>query len=259
MNAAAPTAALMSGADYRESLRRYRPTVFVDGRRVESVADEPAFGPGLNAIGLTYDFARRPEYAPLMTAVQHSSGKTVNRMSHINRGTGDLLNKLEAVRLLCQETGCAQRYLTHDALNALAQLREVEIPMAVVVDEYGGVQGLVTATDILTSIAGELAETAEEGEPQIVHREDGSWLLDGSLPIDEVRDLLALRNLPADASFHTLAGLALHQFGHVPTGGENFELDGYRFEVVDMDGHRIDKVLATPFASATEADISTSG
>jgi putative hemolysin len=146
-----------------------------------------------------------------------------------------------------------------DALNALAQLREVEISMAVVVDEYGGVQGLVTATDILTSIAGELAETAEEGEPQIVHREDGSWLLDGSLPIDEVRDLLALRNLPADASFHTLAGLALHQFGHVPTGGENFELDGYRFEVVDMDGHRIDKVLATPFAPPTEADISTSG
>lgn len=145
------------------------------------------------------------------------------------------------------------------ALNALEQLREVEVPMAVVVDEYGGVQGLVTATDILTSIAGELAETAEEGEPQIVHRDDGSWLLDGSLPIDEVRDLLALRNLPEDASFHTLAGLALHQFGHVPVAGESFELDSYRFEVIDMDGHRIDKVLVTPFASTTEADISTSG
>jgi 4-hydroxybutyryl-CoA dehydratase/vinylacetyl-CoA-Delta-isomerase len=122
MNAPAPTSLLMSGDDYRESLRRYRPNVFVDGRKVESVADEPSLRPGINAIGLTYDFALRPEYAPLMTAVQHTSGKVVNRLSHIDTSSGDLLNKLEAVRLVCQETGCAQRYLTHDALNALAQV-----------------------------------------------------------------------------------------------------------------------------------------
>lgn len=113
---------LMSGADFRESLRRYRPRVFVDGRAVSSVADEPAFRPGVNAIALTYDYAHRPEYAPLMTAVEHSSGRTVNRMTHIDRSSGDLLNKLEAVRLLCQETGCAQRYLMHDALNAIGQV-----------------------------------------------------------------------------------------------------------------------------------------
>ncbi|MDB5881149.1 MAG: vinylacetyl-CoA delta-isomerase-like protein [Ramlibacter sp.] len=122
MNPPARAATLMSGDEYRESLRRLSPTVFVDGRRVESVADEAAFAPGLNAIALTYDYALKPEYAPLMTAVQHTSGKRVNRLTHIDMSGGDLLNKLEAVRLVCQETGCAQRYLTHDALNALAQV-----------------------------------------------------------------------------------------------------------------------------------------
>ena len=122
MNAPASTALLMSGQDYRESLRRYQPTVFVDGRRVGSVADEPAFQPGLNAVALTYDYALKDKYAPVMRAVQHTSGKTVNRLTHIDTSAGDLLNKLEAVRLVCQETGCAQRYLTHDALNAIGQV-----------------------------------------------------------------------------------------------------------------------------------------
>ncbi|MGE4239486.1 4-hydroxyphenylacetate 3-hydroxylase family protein [Ramlibacter sp.] len=114
-------ATLMSGEQYRESLRRYKPRVFVDGRQVESVADDAAFQPGINAIALTYDYALKEQYAPLMTAVQHTSGRRVNRMTHIDTSSGDLLNKLEAVRLVCQETGCAQRYLVHDALNALAQ------------------------------------------------------------------------------------------------------------------------------------------
>ena len=122
MNTRTPAASMMSGDDYRESLRRYQPTVYVDGRKVDSVADERALQPGINAIALTYDYALKPQYAPLMTAVQHTSGKRVNRLSHINTSSGDLLNKLEAVRLVCQETGCAQRYLTHDALNAIGQV-----------------------------------------------------------------------------------------------------------------------------------------
>ena len=122
MNAPTPSPALMSGDDFRESLRRYKPRVFLDGQQVASVADERGFGPGINAIALTYDYALKPKYAPLMTAVQHTSGKVVNRLSHINTSSGDLLNKLEAVRLVCQETGCAQRYLTHDALNAIGQV-----------------------------------------------------------------------------------------------------------------------------------------
>ncbi len=113
---------LMSGQQFRESLRERKPRVFVDGRAVESVADDAALQPGINAIALTYDLALDPRHAPLMTAVQRTSGRTVNRLSHINHSSGDLLNKLEAVRLVCQETGCAQRYLTHDALNAIGQV-----------------------------------------------------------------------------------------------------------------------------------------
>lgn len=112
----------MTSRDYAESLRQYHPRVFVDGRRIESVADEPALRPGINAVGVTYDYALRPEYQAIMTAVQADSGRTVNRLLHINASSGDLLNKLEAVRLMCQETGCAQRYLTHDALNAIHQV-----------------------------------------------------------------------------------------------------------------------------------------
>lgn len=112
----------MSSQEYHESLRQYKPLVYLNGQQVDCVADEPAFRPGINAIGLTYDYALRAEFAPLMTATQQSSGKQVNRLLHINTSSGDLLNKLEAVRLVCQETGCAQRYLTHDALNAIHQV-----------------------------------------------------------------------------------------------------------------------------------------
>src|SRR5690606_39271952 len=111
---------LMSGADYRESLRRLNPVVYVDGQRVDSVADEPALRPGVQALGATYDFAGDPAVAPLMLA--RTGDRVMPRMLHVNESAGDLLNKLEAVRLLCQETGCAQRYLTHDALNAIGQV-----------------------------------------------------------------------------------------------------------------------------------------
>jgi 4-hydroxybutyryl-CoA dehydratase / vinylacetyl-CoA-Delta-isomerase len=117
-----PNTSLMTGADYRESLRRSKPRVFVDGQLLDSVADAPSMQPGINAIALTYDLAHKAEAAPLMTAVEQSTGRTVNRFTHINRSAGDLLNKLEAVRLVCQESGCAQRYLTQDALNAIAQV-----------------------------------------------------------------------------------------------------------------------------------------
>lgn len=112
---------LMDAAAYRESLRAYKPRVFVDGQRVESVADEPLLLPGINGVGVTYEFAHHPEHVPIMTARQGTSGKTVNRMLHINETSTDLLYKLEAVRLVCKVSGCAQRYLTHDALNGIFQ------------------------------------------------------------------------------------------------------------------------------------------
>ena len=112
---------LMTGLEYRESLRRYSPRVFVSGSRVDSVADEPLLAPGINGVGVTYDFAHHPAHAAIMTARQGTSGETVNRMLHVNETATDLLYKLEAVRLVCQESGCAQRYLAHDALNGLFQ------------------------------------------------------------------------------------------------------------------------------------------
>jgi 4-hydroxybutyryl-CoA dehydratase/vinylacetyl-CoA-Delta-isomerase len=112
---------LMTAADYRESLRAYKPRVFVNGNAVASVADEPLLAPGLAGVGVTYDFAHRPEHAALMTARQGTTGKTVNRMLHIDESSTDLLYKLEAIRLVCKTAGCAQRYLTHDALNGIFQ------------------------------------------------------------------------------------------------------------------------------------------
>jgi 4-hydroxybutyryl-CoA dehydratase / vinylacetyl-CoA-Delta-isomerase len=112
---------LMSAADYRESLRAYRPRVFINGSAVESVADEPLLRPGIDAVGITYDFALKAEHLALMTARQGTSGRTVNRMLHIDETSGDLLAKLEAVRLVCKVSGCAQRYLTHDAFNGIFQ------------------------------------------------------------------------------------------------------------------------------------------
>ena len=107
------TSQFMTSKDYQESLRQLKPVVYVDGRLVESVADEAMLRPGVQALGVTYDMVHDPALAPLMLA--SSDGKTVPRMLHINESSGDLLNKLEAVRVLCQETGGAQRYLAHDA------------------------------------------------------------------------------------------------------------------------------------------------
>lgn len=115
------TSGLMDGKEFRESLKKYKPTVYVDGQLIESVVDAPSLQPGINAMAVTYDFAHDPAMAPLMLAKQTVSGKTVNRMLHIDESAGDLLNKLEAVRVLCQETGCAQRYLAHDALGGILQ------------------------------------------------------------------------------------------------------------------------------------------
>jgi 4-hydroxybutyryl-CoA dehydratase/vinylacetyl-CoA-Delta-isomerase len=124
MNVPDPTpsrASLMSGDKYRESLRKCKPVVYMDGHVVESVVDEPGFKPGVNALAFTYDYALKPELAPLALANQSKRNRIVSRMLHVNESSGDLLNKLEAVRVLCQETGCAQRYLAHDAVNAIAQ------------------------------------------------------------------------------------------------------------------------------------------
>lgn len=108
----------MSSEQYRESLRSYTPRVFVNGQVVEKVADAPSLAAGIAAIGVTYEFALQPQYKELMQAYT-PDGRLVNRMLHVDTCEADLLAKLEAVRLVCQESGCAQRYLSHDALAAL--------------------------------------------------------------------------------------------------------------------------------------------
>jgi 4-hydroxybutyryl-CoA dehydratase/vinylacetyl-CoA-Delta-isomerase len=110
---------LMSAADYRESLRRYHPHVYIDGQQIDSVADEPLLAPGINGIGVTYDYALREASQALLRVRSPDFDGPINRMLAIPRSSADLLNKLEAVRLVCQETGCAQRYLGGDALSAI--------------------------------------------------------------------------------------------------------------------------------------------
>lgn len=112
---------LMTAADYRDSLRALKPRVFVNGERIESVADAPILKPGIAALGVTYDLAHLADVESFMTARQGTSGKTVNRMMHVDETSDDLLMKLEAVRLVCKISGCAQRYLAHDGFAGLLQ------------------------------------------------------------------------------------------------------------------------------------------
>ena len=132
-----------------------------------------------------------------------------------------------------------------DAMDALAALRTAEVPMLFVHDEYGHFEGLVTPSDLLSAIAGEFASDADIGtDPQIVERADGSLLVSGSTPADYLADRLGLK-LPADRDFATTAGYALSVLRHLPTVGEVFDDQDWRFEIVDMDGRKIDKLLVS--------------
>ncbi len=115
--------------------------------------------------------------------------------------------------------------------------------MAIVLDEYGSFEGVVTPTDILAAISGSLPEGAEE-DYAAVRRDDGSYLIDAGMPIDDVERTLGSAQLPRERDYETLAGFILDQFGHIPEVGESIQYGGWRFEVVDLDGRRVDKILA---------------
>jgi putative hemolysin len=119
---------------------------------------------------------------------------------------------------------------------------------AVVVDEHGSIEGIVTPGNILTAIAGELPEAASEEVPEAVVRDDQSWLIDGRMPIDDVERLLARGPMRSGEDYTTLAGFVLAQLGHLPATGEHFRWRGLRFEIVDMDGRRIDRLLVQRLA-----------
>lgn len=133
-------------------------------------------------------------------------------------------------------------YLPETAFGsrALEILKEAKREMVIVVDEFGVVQGLLTLADILEEIVGEF-----EGEPQATQRQDGSWLLDGMLGNDEFKEIFNLRRLPDEEEYETLGGFVMLHMGRVPQAADTFEWNGLRFEVMDMDGIRVDKVLVT--------------
>jgi putative hemolysin len=119
--------------------------------------------------------------------------------------------------------------------------------VALVMDEYGAVEGLVTVTDLLTAIVGELPVDASEAQGAFVSRADGSWLVDGSAAMDAVQAHFGMDALPEDeaGAYHTIGGFVMARLGRVPRAADNFEWGGLTFEVIDMDGRRIDKVLVS--------------
>ena len=133
------------------------------------------------------------------------------------------------------------------ALQLLETFKATGETMCLVIDEYGGSQGLVTATDVLETVVGDLGMMGEPNQPRAVQREDGSWLVDGLMQVDEVREALGLDMLPAeeDESYQTLGGFMMAHLGRIPVAADHFETSGLRFEVVDMDERRVDKVLIT--------------
>jgi putative hemolysin len=130
-----------------------------------------------------------------------------------------------------------------DAMDALEALRRADVPMAMVHDEYGHLEGIVTPADLLAAIAGDFASDHDiDTDPPLVEREDGSLLVSGWLPADTLAERIGL-TLPEDRDYATVAGLALAEFKRLPGVGDHFALGGYRFEIVDLDGRKIDKLL----------------
>lgn len=178
----------------------------------------------------------------------------------------NLLGIVQVKDLLRENSGGAEfrlkGHLTIPALiyegargpKVLETLRSSSAHTAVVLDEYGSVVGMITLSDILGAVLGDMLEHGDElEEPRSVQREDGSWLLDGLLPVDEFRDLFDLVELP-EGDYQTLAGFVVTWLGHIPRISEHFETLGLRFEVVDMDERRVDRILVSRVPEAQPAE-----
>src|SRR5213075_695053 len=133
-----------------------------------------------------------------------------------------------------------------DAMDALAVLRAADVPLALVHDEYGHLDGIVTPGSLLSALAGAFKHDLDtDHDPPCVERDDGSWLLSGAASADLLQDRLGM-HMPGDRDYSTVAGFALSILKHIPDTGETFTTDGWKFEVIDMDGRKIDKLLANP-------------
>ena len=142
------------------------------------------------------------------------------------------------------------------ALSVLEQFKRSGIHIALVTDEFGGVEGLVTLNDLMEGIVGDLPSVDDEEEPLVVTRDDGSWLVDGGLDLDAFTELIDhdIFGIDQEGRYHTLAGFVMHVLERIPREADHFEWQGYRFEVMDMDGKRVDKLLVTPIPSRQPAD-----
>jgi putative hemolysin len=133
---------------------------------------------------------------------------------------------------------------TSFASRALEVFKEQNRELMLVIDEFGSLQGILTLNDIIEEIVGDF-----EPEPQATQRQDGSWLLDGMLPVDDFKEIFNLRTMPHEAEYETLSGFVMMSLGRVPQTADQFEWNTLTFEVIDMDGNRVDKVLVTTLAS----------
>jgi putative hemolysin len=131
------------------------------------------------------------------------------------------------------------------SIKVMELFKQTGTQMALVIDEYGTIEGIVTMTDILESIVGDLPSAEHEEELRVIQREDGSLLVDAMLPVDELKSVLSIKHLPGDdtGDYRTVAGFVMTYLKRIPVAGDYFECCGFRFEVVDMDAHRVDKVM----------------
>ncbi|HQP31073.1 MAG TPA: hemolysin family protein [Deltaproteobacteria bacterium] len=185
------------------------------------------------------------------------SSSAYSRVPVCRGGLDNVVGILRAKDLLRRHLACAEPDIegvmlepvfvpeSLRALRLLEKLKEERTHIVIVVDEYGSVKGLVTLNDILEAIVGELPSLDESDEPYAVRREDGSWLLDGMLPMDEFKELLGVGRLAEEETgrYLTLSGYVLTKMGRIPRAGDWFDADGLKFEIMDMDGNRIDKIL----------------
>jgi putative hemolysin len=144
---------------------------------------------------------------------------------------------------------------TLSGMELLEHFRVSDTQLVFVVDEYGAVQGVITVRDVVEAITGEFAPPSAEGA-WAVQREDGSWLMDGLIPVPELKDRLDLRELPEEdrGRYNTLAGMIMLLLGRLPEITDRVEWEGWRFEVVDLDGKRVDKVLVTHLPATPAAE-----
>jgi len=158
-----------------------------------------------------------------------------------------LAGKVDIQQADVENTICAPLYVPESmaALKVVELFKKTRVHTALVIDEYGGLQGMITVFDLLESLVGEIPDTIGDETPEVVRRADGSWLLDGMLPIDEFEDLFRKYDFPEEERvyYQTLGGLVMTKLGRIPKAADTFIWNNLCFEVVDMDGHRVDKVI----------------